>query len=251
MVSFLQDIWTYLRFVHRGFRYRFRVETAEVRFVRQHLSAGQTAIDIGAHKGAFTYWMTKQVGKRGRVVAVEPIPALADYLRRVKRAMHLSNLTVEQAALGDCKGHRTLYMPRGNYLGMTSFTPSKNAQGHHELKVVTYTLDDFFHRHSLPRIDFIKCDVEGHELDVLRGAKEILQRYRPILLLECENFRNGGGQLEGVKNFLSQFDYVCMILDEKQIRPYEACAKEMQSSGLRVGVDAWRNFGFVPLNRAA
>ena len=105
-----------VHFAHRGMRYRFRVETAEVRFLRKHLKSAQTAIDVGAHKGAFTYWMTRQVGRQGRVVAFEPIPRLADYLRHVKRALHASNLEVEQAALADCEGRRTLYLPVDNYL---------------------------------------------------------------------------------------------------------------------------------------
>lgn len=246
-----RNVWEYLRFMHRGLRYRFRVETAEVQFLLRHLSSGQTAIDIGAHKGAFTYWMTRQVGKSGRVVAFEPIKTLADYLRHVKHTVHLPNLIVEQAALADCGGHRMLYMPRDSYLGMTSFTPSSNALGHDEVEVVTYTLDAYLHRHSSPHVDFIKCDVEGHELDVLQGAKETLARCRPILLLECEDFRNGGGQLERVQDFVSEFDYTCMVLDGNGARPYQTCSEELQSSDLRVGIDAWRNFGFVPINRAA
>ena len=51
----------------------------------RHLQPGDTAVDIGAWRGAYTYWMVKAVGPQGRVVCFEPQPAMISYLRKIKR----------------------------------------------------------------------------------------------------------------------------------------------------------------------
>jgi len=60
-----------LRWVFRAWRYRLKVEKQEINFMLSHLKPGQTAIDIGAHKGAYTYWMSKYVGKDGKFLSKE------------------------------------------------------------------------------------------------------------------------------------------------------------------------------------
>ena len=63
---------TKFRYLYRAYRYRYRVDRAELRFVRESLEPGQVAVDIGCHKGAYTYWMRRQVGPNGMVFAFEP-----------------------------------------------------------------------------------------------------------------------------------------------------------------------------------
>src|SRR5207237_1111420 len=67
----------------RAWRYRLRLDPAEISFVRAHLRPGQHAVDIGAHKGGYLYWMRRAVGSSGRTFAFEVQPELAAYLRRV------------------------------------------------------------------------------------------------------------------------------------------------------------------------
>ena len=66
----------YAKFVFRAWRYRLRAERPEIRFLLNQLQLGHTAIDIGAHKGAYTYWMSQRVGSSGQVIAFEPQPEL-------------------------------------------------------------------------------------------------------------------------------------------------------------------------------
>ena len=94
------------RLMHRAWRYRLRTERPEVAFVRRHLAAHQTAIDVGAHRGAFIYWMLRAVGDAEQVVAVEPIPELAAYLRTFGDVGGYSRLQVVEAALSDAPGTR-------------------------------------------------------------------------------------------------------------------------------------------------
>ena len=237
-----------LRFVHRAWRYRLRVEPAEVAFLLQHYPPGCIGLDIGAHKGAFTYWMARKSGPAGSVIAFEPLPELAGYLRHIAHIYPFPRLTVAEMALSDQGGTRTLYRPHNEYSGMTSFVPSDHPQGYDKFQVHTRTLDEYLAHHPRRPVGFIKCDVEGHELEVLRGARRILLEDRPVLLLECEDHRHGGGQLERVTGFLSELGYHCFALFRAGICPLEECLEDMQR--VRLGVDAYRNFGFLPMVKA-
>jgi predicted methyltransferase len=84
------------RFLWRAFKARWRDQRAELSIIRDHISPGDTVCDVGAHKGTYTYWLSRWVGNSGRVLAFEPQPSLAAYLRRT---VPLHNVVVEQKAL--------------------------------------------------------------------------------------------------------------------------------------------------------
>ena len=67
----------------RAWRYRLRLDAEEIALVRATLQPGDVAVDIGAHKGAYTYWMAKGVGGSGRVFSFEPQPVLCRALQGV------------------------------------------------------------------------------------------------------------------------------------------------------------------------
>ncbi len=72
-----------LKYLYRAFRYRWREDPAELRFLSQNLHRGQVAVDIGCYKGAYTYWMRRRVGPGGAVYAFEPQPKQVRYLRDI------------------------------------------------------------------------------------------------------------------------------------------------------------------------
>src|SRR6478736_6593931 len=100
-----------LKYLYRAYRYRFRVDPAEIRFVRQSLRPGQIAADIGCHKGAYTYWMRRCVGPRGAVYAFEPQPGQVAYLREAFSAMGYDNVELVPMAVSDKCGQLPLYTP--------------------------------------------------------------------------------------------------------------------------------------------
>src|SRR5712672_3251719 len=100
-----------LKYFYRAYRYRLRVDPAEIRFVRQSLRPGQVAVDIGCHKGAYTYWMRRRVGPSGVVYAFEPQPQQVAYLRDAFSEMHYDNVELVPMAVSDKSGQMLLYMP--------------------------------------------------------------------------------------------------------------------------------------------
>jgi FkbM family methyltransferase len=123
--------------------------------------------------------LARLVGSRGRVHAFEPQANLADYLERAFR--HDARVTVHRVALSDRDGQAALGVPDygdGLVLGHATLEPGARA---HTEAVRTQRLDEL---ELTPA--FVKIDVEGHELAVLRGAVDTLRRNRPSVVVEAE-----------------------------------------------------------------
>jgi FkbM family methyltransferase len=208
-----------LHYLHRAYRYRLRVDPAELRFVCSQLKAGDVAADVGCHKGAYTYWMRRSVGPQGAVFAFEPQPQQVEYLRRAFSAMQYDNVSVVPMAVSDTCGKLPLYTEPG--VGFTHAAslvdpPSRGGPAAKQLTanaaavdsslVDVITLDEFFARQDRGP-NFVKIDVEGYELSVLNGARGTLEKYRPALLIESESRHRPDGDVSTVFRFLHSFGY--------------------------------------------
>ena len=194
-----------LRLIQRAWRYRLRHDPAEIHFVLQTLRRGDTAIDVGAHKGAYTYWMARAVGPCGRVYAFEPQPQLALRLKNQMGNRRWPHVTIEAAAVSAQSGELDLYVPdEGPSPGATLESARRgDAKRTHRVKVVT--LDERIPAGAPVRL--IKVDVEGHELSVFRGAHRILTTARPALLFECEARHHRSDAMEPVFDHLKSLGY--------------------------------------------
>ena len=191
--------------VNRAWQLRLRSQAPGIQFMHDHLSPGQTAIDIGANQGAYSYWMSRLVGGSGRVLAFEPQPALARYLARIRSSFGMAQLTVINEALSATGGTRMLAQPASNpATGATLAPPSGEGRS---IQVWTSVLDTYLDRAGCRPVHFIRCSAEGDELEVFRGAARTLLNDRPILLVECQDLRNGGGQTQRVFALLQDLGY--------------------------------------------
>ena len=144
------------------------------------LKADSVCIDIGAHKGLILDMCIRKA-PRGRFYAFEPIPYLAGLLRRKYRWN--SRVVLNELALSDKAGSTTFYI-NNSALGCSGLAGPDAASQCPDIEtceVRVARLDDL-----LPdsRPTFIKVDVEGAELGVLRGAREMLARSRPTIVFE-------------------------------------------------------------------
>ncbi len=183
------NIFDRIHFLHRVWRYRYRRERLGISFLLGRQLTGKTAVDIGAHRGIYSYWMHKKVGSQGAVIAFEPQPELNSYLHKVKKAFGIDQLEITNLGLSSAVGERELFRPQGTHWGAASLEgPQSEKTTSFDIQVTT--LDDYFQDHSARPIKFIKCDVEGHEYNVFKGGKQILQKDRPNLLFECFDAQN-------------------------------------------------------------
>lgn len=150
--------------------------------VRRLVALGDTVLDVGANYGIYTKFLSDLVGSRGRVISLEPIPETFELLSANVASLGLSNVQLHQRAASDRDGALGMVVPDtpdGHYQARVV----DGVAGTSALSVTGVTLDRVA-QGTVERLTFIKCDVEGHELAALRGARSLLQECRPALLVE-------------------------------------------------------------------
>jgi FkbM family methyltransferase len=202
------------RFVVRGLKARFRDEQAELGAIRRHVAAADIVCDIGANKGAFTFWLARWC-RDGRVVAFEPQAEIADGLASDCRSLNFSNVTVEPIGVFSKSGTLQLSVPRGHSPGAA--IGSAGAAGSESVPVRVVALDDYFS--DSDRISLLKIDVEGTELHVFKGAERILKTSCPLLVFECENRHLGERCVDDVVSYLMSLGYRGSFVCRGRLRP--------------------------------
>jgi FkbM family methyltransferase len=193
-------------------------ECAETLFVDRYLKPGMTVLDIGAHHGLYTLLASKRVGPTGKVISFEPSPRERRQLSRNLRLNFCSNVHVEPYALGRERSQTELFVVSGGEDGCNSLRPPVVDAETKPVRVDVVSLDEVVARIGLTRVDFLKLDVEGGELDVLKGASRVLQFLpRPVLLVEVYDIRTGpwGYRAHEIVRFLDGIGYRWFQLDDK------------------------------------
>lgn len=203
----------------------------ELHLLPRLVVAGAAALDVGANGGVYAWHMARFTGT---VVAFEPNPAHAAFLARAFGP----RVRVEAVALSDRDGEAVLRVPLARFEDGRATIEAGNDLGQAEAESVTVRcrrLDGY----AFGRVGLIKIDVEGHELAVLQGARALLARDRPNLIIEAEE-RHRAGTLAAVCRFLAGLGYRGHYLKDGRLHPLGA-ADPAAPAGLGV-----YNFVFVP-----
>jgi len=191
-------------------------EPNEMAFAAGFLRHGMVFIDVGANLGLFTLLATRRVGSTGTVIAVEPSPREVEDLCANIALNRIDNVTVAAAALGEATGVATLQVAEDEHSGhntLGSFIYGTKLLARRDVDVTT--LDDLARQSHLTRLDFVKIDVEGAELSVLRGGRSALQDFRPVLLMElqADSLKTQGASTAQVLALLSKAGYEVFSFD--------------------------------------
>ena len=137
---------------------------------------GDIVFDIGAYVGDTALWFSKAVGPQGKVYAFEPEPRNFEKLKANLERNKVTNVIPMQLALSKTEGE----MQVSSAAGSSVITQTGTGKS-----VKVTTIDKFVEANILPRVDFIKMDVEGHESKVLEGAHETIKTFTPSLALSA------------------------------------------------------------------
>ncbi len=162
-------------------------EGRESAFIRTIVKPGMTAVDCGANFGWYTTLLAQCVGESGAVHSFEPIPEVFDRLKENLWANSLSHrVHANNFALGESEGLHKMLIPVRQGKGTPFASFKKQTWGKHRtVEVGVRTLVNYCQERALSSIDFIKCDVEGAELLVMKGAEQVFIRgARPTIMLE-------------------------------------------------------------------
>lgn len=151
------------------------------------LKEGDVFVDVGAHVGKYTVTAAKIVGPRGLVVAIEPHPENYKALVRSVRLNGLRNVVALNIAAWDRDCELELFFAESS--GRHTV---KEGGGRGSVKVRARALDDVLEEVEVPRVDVVKVDVEGAEVEVLRGLSRTIRKFRPLVVFE--SFKEGSAE---------------------------------------------------------
>lgn len=210
------------KFLYRALKYRFVEDKAELDYITQSINSGDFVLDIGAHKGGYLHWLRKSVGNHGEIVAFEPQPSLYSYIKGAISAYGYSNVTLHHAGVSSKKGKLNLFIPKKE--GLTSpgatFEDRPHVEGGHYIEVPVLKIDEILESRS-KKVALIKIDVEGHELEVFKGAAQLLKTDKPKLIFECENRHLNHMKVEDVFDYLKQLNYMGYFFNHGKKIPIE------------------------------
>jgi FkbM family methyltransferase len=205
----------------------FEKETSQA--IRRLVTNNSIVIDIGANIGAHTLPMAELVGKEGKVYAIEPTNYAYSKLT--------NNLLINKGLSKRVQADQIILINNGGegkvkdlYSSWPLSAGTKDSQRHsvHQgvLRTISgageMTLDDYVSMNNLVSLDLIKLDVDGNELEVLKGAKNVLKKMKPTLIMELapEQYDNQNDFLKVVEILVSE-GYRYYSLDEKTQYPIE------------------------------
>ncbi len=198
-------------------RLRTLVAGPGIALLDELVGPGDLVVDAGAYRGVFTTRLSELVGPAGRVLAFEPNPECVRRLEQIAGAA--GNAVVHASALSDVPGVAVLHVPVRSGARLDGLGHLGDGADGDEiaLSVPTVTLDEVLDGED-SRVRFVKCDVEGHELAVLRGAANVLEDERPTLLVEIE-WRHAGEAMHETFELLRAAGYAGEVVTPAGPRP--------------------------------
>jgi FkbM family methyltransferase len=172
---------------HRKFLDYWGHDSGDLRFLWRALEPEMTFLDVGANLGAYSLVAADKLAGDGRVIAFEPGPRESARLSLHFRwnGLEPPGSRIEHLALGAHCGRQEFFeVLAGGDTSRNGLRAPESSEGVRAIAASVLTLDRYAAKRGLTRIDFIKLDVEGGEMDVLRGASSSLLRHRPIVICE-------------------------------------------------------------------
>ncbi|MDZ4664883.1 MAG: FkbM family methyltransferase [Bacteroidota bacterium] len=211
----------YYRYYNNGY------EKDTFNYFEKIINPNDTVLDIGAHIGLFSVYFSKKLSKKGRVICFEPTPGTFQILEKTVELNNLPNCTLVNAAIADKSGMLNFNLTSKNGEGSNANSLVQIERTVNVTEVKVFSIDDYRRAEKL-KINILKIDVEGYELNALRGAEETFIHDKPsgILALHPKSIKKLGQSLEQIWDLLEK--YKCHIQHQgKSILKDEFCSKEL------------------------
>jgi FkbM family methyltransferase len=173
----------------------------ELLYLQSILKSDSTFIDIGTNKGIYLYQAEKSI-KTGQIIGFEPNKKMVEFASKLFKTSKIYPL-----AISSKKGIATLYIPKkGNELQDTRASLEVIKDNVDKIEIETITLDEWIFEKNINKIDVVKIDVEGHEFDVILGCKMVMEKIKPIFIIEIE-LRHANYPIQDIFEHIKGFDY--------------------------------------------
>jgi FkbM family methyltransferase len=181
------------------------------------LKPGACFYDVGANIGIYSLWASTLVGPRGEVHSFEPVPSTREMLQASVDENDLANVVIVPHAVSDGT-HKVAMQAVLGASGLSSVVREFGDHPGQRIEVTAITLDEYSKDCRLP--DLIKIDVEGYELEVVRGMIEILSSVKPPVVFEASpKTASEWERTKEVRTLFDQFGYSLFDLTPRGLRP--------------------------------
>lgn len=217
-----------------------RNDEQEINLVKKFIKSGTDSIDVGVYRGVYSYEMSKYSEK---VHSFEPNPIIFKYINKNLKKF-IKNIHLYNFALSNQNKTINLKIPIRNSnsnkeifeeyyeMGKATIHNENNFENYENFEIQTKTIDELSFDN---KISFIKIDVEGHELEVIEGAKNTIKRDKPVLLVEIEKQYTKKEVAESI-NFINSLGYKSYFFNKK----------DLKSTTELNNLDLFNNFIFFP-----
>jgi len=203
----------YHRVLRRTGRFIVPESPSTVRALEVASQNARTVLDIGANAGRYSWFFARNARKGVTIYAFEPMPTAFALLQANVASM--SSVTCLPLALADVDGREVLHVPLDSFgnaaSGYSWISSTEGRENELTVQVSVTSVDQLVRnrRLLLDRPLFLKIDVEGSEYRVLRGARETLRIYRPVIYFECQSWalERVGAKVQSVNDLLSAANY--------------------------------------------
>ena len=185
----------------------------DLRVVKKLISPGDHVVDVGANVGWYTKVLAESVSSDGRVYSIEPMSMTFELLSHCVHQLELKNVELFCCGISEVAGEALMEIPsfkKGGenfYMAKIVSGDIPVEKGNKRIQVHLRSLDEIFLGSKSP-IKFIKCDVEGHELAVVKGARTVIEKFRPAWLIEVShNPDELGSPSNELFSILRSYDY--------------------------------------------
>lgn len=192
-------------------------ELREFMFLNRFLKPDMVLIDAGANIGEYSLFAAKRLTK-GKVLAFEPMPKILTLLNENIKLNNFSNVQVFSYGLADQEGvlpFHELDAKDGNE-GLSTFYPGEK-KVKQVMNAPLKSFDAAFDSYGINRIDFIKFDIEGGELAALKGVRESIMKFRPLVMIEINEstYTAAGYTIQDIYDYFASIGYLSFQISKK------------------------------------
>ncbi len=203
-----------IRFPAKWFRYfEADYEKENIAFLTKVCKKDMTIIDIGAHLGLMSVIMAKLIGNNGKVLSYEPTPKTFILFKKIISLNKFTNVIIPyNMAISNFKGLVDFFVDENEGSNANSLVGRKDKNRVSE-KIQVNTLDNIIIDLKLQKLDLIKIDAEGSELDVLNGAVNTISKFKPIIILALHPplIINNKHNIADIYDFIIKYNYEIVL----------------------------------------
>jgi FkbM family methyltransferase len=176
----------------------------EIKHLSEFIKRGDLVVDIGVNFGQYASKISRLVGEQGKVIGFEALPSTFKFTQKI---LSFSNIELHNVAISNHEHLAKMAIVKDQEQiinrGVTSITQIEKFDDDTEIVEVKAESLDALLKNRKKNVSFIKCDVEGHEIEVLQGAMKIIEKDHPIILVETS-----GHKLDSLTKMLAPYSYL-------------------------------------------